>query len=214
MLALSTMAKRSYRQNCALARAADVIGERWTLLLVRDLLIGPRRFRDLVRSLKGIGTNLLTSRLRELQAAGLIERRGQQGYALTSSGAALEPAVLALVRWGLAYGPPNHPGDYHEDEWDLVALKALFQPQRAGDLDLRVQFDSAEVEGWMRIDSGSVSIGAGRLDSPDLVIGGTIAELFTGELAAESLLSSGNAQDLQRFMKAFALKLRASATLS
>ena len=200
------MAKRSYRQNCALARAADVIGERWTLLLVRDLLVGPRRFRDLVRSLKGIGTNLLTTRLKELEAAGLIERRGEQGYALTSSGAALEPAVLALVRWGLVHGPQNQPGDYHEDEWDLVALKALFQPQRAGNMDLRVQFDSHELQGWMQIAAGSVSIGAGRLDDPDLVIGGTIAELFTGGVAAESLLVSGGPRDLEQFTKAFAVR--------
>ena len=206
MVGLSTMAKRSYRQNCALARAADVIGERWTLLLVRDLLVGPRRFRDLVRSLKGIGTNLLTSRLKDLETAGLIERRGEQGYALTTSGLALEPAVLALVRWGLVYGPQNQPGDYHEDEWDLVALKALFQPQRAGNLQLRVQFDSKELLGWMQIDPGSVSIGAGRIDDPTLVIDGTIAGLFTGEIAPESLLISGNAEDLKRFMKAFALR--------
>lgn len=200
------MAKRSYRQNCALARTVDIIGERWTLLLVRDLLVGPRRFRDLVRSLKGIGTNLLTSRLKELEAAGLIERRGEQGYALTHSGTALEPAVLALVRWGLIYGPKNQPEDYHEDEWDLVALKALFQPQRAGDLHLSVQFDSDALLGWIRIDSAAVSIGLGRLDDAELIIGGTIAELFTGSVAADSLLTSGDTQDLQRFMKAFALR--------
>lgn len=200
------MAKRSYRQNCALARAADVIGDRWTLLLVRDLLVGPRRFRDLVRSLRGIGTNLLTTRLKELESAGLIERLGEQGYALTSSGAALEPAVLALVRWGLVYGPQNQPGNYHEDEWDLVALKALFQAQRAGNMDLRVQFDSDELLGWMRIDSGSVSIGLGRLEAPALVIGGTIAELFTGDVPAGSLLVSGDPEDLARFMRCFALR--------
>ena len=200
------MARRSYRQNCALARSIDVIGERWTLLLVRDLLVGPRRFRDLVRSLKGIGTNLLASRLKDLEAAGLIERRGEQGYALTKSGEALEPAVLALVRWGLVHGPRNQPGDYHEDEWDLVALKALFQPQRAGDLSARVQFDASSLEGWIEIRDGSVSIGLGQLADPDIVIGGTIAELFTGDAAAESLLAAGDPNDLQRFMRAFAIR--------
>lgn len=200
------MPKRSYKQNCALARAVDVVGERWTLLLVRDLLVGPRRFRDLVRSLKGIGTNLLTSRLKELEATGLIERLGDRGYSLTSSGEALEPAVLALVRWGLVHGPQNQPGDYHEDEWDLVALKALFQPQRAGDLALGVQFDADELKGWMRIDAGAISIGLGQIDNPGLVISGTIAELFTGDAAAESLLAAGDPDELQQFMKAFALR--------
>jgi len=200
------MAKRSYRQNCALARAVDVIGERWTLLLVRDLLVGPRRFRDLVRSLKGIGTNLLADRLKQLETAGLIERHNSHGYALTSSGMALEPAVLALVRWGLVHGPQNQPGDYHEDEWDLVALKALFQPQRAGGLTLSVQFDADALIGWMRLDAGVVSIGLGQVGKPDLVIGGTIAELFTGVVAPESLLAAGDREDLQQFMKAFALR--------
>jgi len=204
------MAKRSYRQNCALARSIDVIGERWTLLLVRDLLVGPRRFRDLARSLKGMGTNLLSDRLKELESAGLVERRnvegGAHGYALTASGLALEPAILALVRWGLVYGPENQPGDHHQDDWDLVALKALFQPQRAGDLSTSVQFSSDELQGWMRIEAGAVSIGLGQRESPDLVIGGTIAELFTGDAAAESLLAAGDPNDLQQFMKAFALR--------
>ncbi len=200
------MAKRSYRQNCPLARAIDVVGDRWTLLLVRDLLVGPRRFRDLVRSLKGIGTNLLASRLKDLEAAGLIERRTRQGYALTKSGRALEPAVLALVRWGLVHGPRSQPGDYHEHEWDLVALKALFQPSRAADLQLAVQFDSNALTGWMQIDAGTVAIGLGKAAAPALVIDATIAELFTGERRPESLLAKGDAGDLERFMKVFALR--------
>lgn len=204
------MAKRSYKQNCALARAADVIGERWTLLLVRDLLVGPRRFRDLARSLKGIGTNLLADRLKELEAAGLIERRkfdgGVHSYALTTCGLALEPAILGLVRWGLAHGPKNQPGDHHQDDWDLVALKALFQAQRAGSLSTRVQFESSALQGWIEIDTGAVSVGLGQLDDPDLVVGATVAELFTGSESATSLLSAGEPATLHQFMSAFALR--------
>ncbi len=111
-----------------------------------------------------------------------------------------------MVRWGLVHGPRNQPGDYHEDEWDLVAIKALFQPQRAGDLSVSVQFRSDALLGWLRIDVGAVSIGLGQNENPDLVIEGTIAELFTGDVAAESLLKAGNAHDLQRFMSAFALR--------
>ncbi|MFQ6006768.1 MAG: winged helix-turn-helix transcriptional regulator, partial [Woeseia sp.] len=81
------MAKRSYRQNCSLARAADIIGERWTLLLLRDLLVGPRRFGELSRSQKGMGSNLLATRLRELEAASILQRqeadKGSPYYALT-----------------------------------------------------------------------------------------------------------------------------------
>ena len=114
------MSKRSYKQNCALARANDVIGERWTLLLVRDLLISPRRFNQLHASQKGMGTNLLASRLKDLEMANVVERRAGEGgarlYALTERGRALEPAVLALIRWGLTHGPENRPGDHHHDD--------------------------------------------------------------------------------------------------
>lgn len=204
------MAKRSYKQNCALARAVDVIGERWTLLLIRDLLVAPRRFKDLARSLKGIGTNLLADRLKELESNDIIERRNDDGgvhsYALTSSGTALEPAVLALVRWGLVHGPRNQPDDYHEDEWDLVALKALFQSQRAGNLSIAAQFESDSLTGWTAIDAGVVSIGLGRVAEPDLVIGATIADLFTGSERPVSLLLVGDVGRLKEFMNAFAVR--------
>ncbi len=202
------MGKRSYRQNCALAQAADVIGERWTLLLVRDLLVGPRRFGELQRSLKGIGSNLLSDRLRELESAGIIERSGNgvRHYVLTPGGAALEPAVLALVRWGLAHGPRNQPGYHHQDDWDLVALKALFQPNRAGDMHVTVQFDSDALTGWMKVDAGVVTIGLGRAEAADLVVAGTVAELFTGHAPPDSLLQSGDPDRLQRFMRVFALR--------
>ena len=127
------MAKRSYRQNCALALTSDLIGERWSLLLIRDLLIAPKRYNELALSLQGMGTNLLASRLKDLEAAGIVEKAERQAgghvYALTDAGRALEPAVLALVRWGLTYLPDRIEGFHHQDDWDLVALKAAFQPQ-------------------------------------------------------------------------------------
>ena len=204
------MTKRSYRQNCALAQAVDVVGERWTMLLIRDLLVAPRRFKDLAKSLKGIGTNLLTAMLKDLEAAGIIERRrdgdGNPTYALTPAGTALEPAVLAFVRWGLTHGPQNQPGYHHHDDWDLLALKALFQPHRAGDLRLSVQFESENLTGWMKIGNGAVNIALGQLENPDLVIDGTIAGLFLETDAPEQLVDAGTEQDLERFMSAFALR--------
>ena len=210
MLGLSTMAKRSYRQNCALAQAVDVVGERWTLLLIRDLLVAPRRFKDLAASLNGIGTNLLAARLKELESAGIIERRrgddGTRTYALTPSGVALEPAILAFVRWGLTHGPQNQPDYHHHDDWDLLALKALFQPHRADDLRLGVQFASANLSGWTKLSGGNMSIGLGELENADLIVNCTIKELFMGDQAPQQLLSSGSEPDLQRFMSAFALR--------
>src|SRR5438128_9807388 len=93
--------RRSYRQFCGLAKALDIVGERWTMLVVRNLLLGPQRYSELQRGLPGITTNLLAKRLKEMEAAGLIERTADaQGWQLTPFGAGLEPAVHALGRWG------------------------------------------------------------------------------------------------------------------
>src|SRR5689334_7180685 len=98
--------RRSYKQFCGLAKALDVVGERWTLLLVRDLILGPRRYGDLLNGLPGLTTNLLASRLKEMEATGLIEKRKLPApassvvYQLTKPGKELEPAVMALAAWG------------------------------------------------------------------------------------------------------------------
>ncbi len=203
------MAKRSYRQNCALAQASDLIGERWSLLLVRDLLVGPRRFNELSRSLKGIGSNLLAARLRELEAAGIIERQASDAgghlYALTEVGQALEPALLALVRWGLRYGQGNQEGFHHQDDWDLVALKALFQPDRVVDLSVSVQFKTEECAAWMAIDDQQVTMGLGEAPEPDVTVNGTIKALFTGPGSPDELCVSDSHEKLGQFMSAFAL---------
>ena len=202
------MGKRSYKQNCALAQASDVIGERWSLLLVRDLLLGPRRFGELQQSLRGIGTNLLSSRLKELEAAGIIARleggQWRHHYGLTEAGKALEPTLLSLVRWGLAYGPENQKGFHHQDDWDLLALKALFQARRAGDLSVCVQFKTDEFAGWMSIEDQRIKMGLGETETADVIVGGTIKDLFT-ETKSEQLCSSGSKQKLRRFKSAFVM---------
>ncbi len=212
MIGWSSMAKRSYKQNCALAQASDVIGDRWSLLLVRDLLVSPRRFGELQQSLRGIGTNLLSSRLRELEAAGIIERLDggefRHHYGLTEAGKALEVAVLSLVRWGLAYGPENQKGYHHQNDWDLLALKALFQAKRAGDLSVCVQFKTDDFAGWMAIENQRVRMGLGEADSADVIVDGTIKDVFDGP-PSNRLCSSGSKEKLQRFMSAFVLPAQA-----
>ena len=213
------MSTRSYKQKCALARASDVIGERWTLLLIRDLLIGARRFNELLASLKGIGANLLASRLKSLEAASVIERvkiaapdrrTAPSGYALTEQGRALEPAVLALVRWGLTHGPSSRPGDHHRDDWDLLALKALFQPKRHPQLSLRVQFTATDFVGWAQIKDRQMTVGLGSA-SPDGVvqigIHGTVADLFLGGNPNGLLETPDGTERLQQFLSAFALRV-------
>jgi DNA-binding HxlR family transcriptional regulator len=203
------MSKRSYRQNCALAMTADLIGERWSMLLIRDLLVGPKRYKDLNKSLQGMGTNLLASRLKELEAAGIIERqqddRGTRTYALTDSGRALEPAILALVRWGLTYLPDRIEGYYHQDDWDLVALKAAFNPQRSAGLTIRTQFLSDTIAAWVDIRDEQMTIGLGESDESDITIDGTVEDLFVTAKDPAALLASGSRKKLNQFISAFAL---------
>lgn len=202
------MSKRSYGQNCALARAGDVIGERWTLLLVRDLLVAPRRYGELQASLQGIGSNLLSTRLRDLEAAGLIQQdmADDRRYALTDRGRALEPAVLALVRWGMAHAGENAAGDHHRDDWDLLALKALFQPDRAAGLDVCVSFATADFLAWVAIADGRIRIGLGEARDPGITVGGTVADLFLRARAPKDLQTGGDPAMLTKFMRAFALR--------
>jgi DNA-binding HxlR family transcriptional regulator len=127
------MNRRSYRQHCGLARALDVVGERWTLLIVRDLLLGPKRFGDLSRSLEGITTNLLSKRLREMTAAGLLEKCAQDGpsrgeaYALTESGRALESVVSEFGRWGGRLLAHPRPSDRRDVGWALLSMKRRYR---------------------------------------------------------------------------------------
>jgi DNA-binding HxlR family transcriptional regulator len=122
--------RRSYRQFCGLAKALDVVGERWTLLVVRDLLLGPRRYSDLLRALPGITTNLLAKRLAELEAAGLTTRREEHGvqlWELTAVGAALEPVVMELARFGGRYLDRPRRGERVDVGWALLALKRRYR---------------------------------------------------------------------------------------
>lgn len=125
---------KSYRQYCGLALALDRVGERWTLLIVRELLIGPRRFSDLAAALPGVATNLLSARLRGLEADGLIERRQLPApapaavYLLTTEGEALREPVLALIRFGGRYMLRRQRGQGFQPPWLLLSLSALCPP--------------------------------------------------------------------------------------
>jgi len=198
------MAKRSYRQNCALALTSDLIGERWSLLLIRDLLVGPRRFNELAQSLQGMGSNLLATRLKELEAAGVVKKTdldgGGHAYTLTDAGTALEPAILALVRWGLTYLPDRIEGFYHQDDWDLIALKAAFQPQLSRGIAICAQFNSADIAAWVEIRDQQMTVGLGQSEQSDLTVDGTVEDLFVAAKDPASLLSAGSRQELDCFI--------------
>jgi DNA-binding HxlR family transcriptional regulator len=121
---------RSYSQYCGLARALDVVGDRWNLLIVRQLLMAPARYRELLDGLPGVATNLLGDRLRELETAGVVERRlAEEGnaivYALTPWGAELREPIESLIRWSTPLMVRGPDGDRFRAEWLAVALPAL-----------------------------------------------------------------------------------------
>lgn len=127
---------RRYGQLCGIARALDVVGDRWALLVVRDLILGPRRYTDLLEGLPGITTNLLAKRLAELEAAGVVTREPlppparAQAYALTELGRRLEPALLALGAFGEAL-PLDPEVDYRGDpRWAVLSFRRRFRGAR------------------------------------------------------------------------------------
>lgn len=132
------MAARNYGQYCGVTTAVELIGERWALLIIRDLLVGARRYTDLKQGLPRIPTNILATRLRELQESGIVRRAPYKGrgpiYELTPYGRALEPIVLALGRWGFAaMGEPDE-GDVITPDSLTMALRTAFQPEAAAEL--------------------------------------------------------------------------------
>jgi DNA-binding HxlR family transcriptional regulator len=127
---------RSYGQYCGLARALDVVGDRWNLLIVRQLLVAPARYRELLDGLPGVATNLLADRLRDLEAAGVVERRlAEEGnavvYALTPWGAELREPVEGLVRWSTPLMTRGPDGDHFRVDWLVLALSALLAGKAA-----------------------------------------------------------------------------------
>jgi DNA-binding HxlR family transcriptional regulator len=125
--------RRSYRQYCGLAKAMDALGERWTLLIARDLMLGPRRYGDILKGLGGMTTNLLAARLKDMEGLGIIAKEGLpapargSGYALTAAGRELEPALLALGKWGWRFMGKPDPEDALNPAWALFALKRRYR---------------------------------------------------------------------------------------
>lgn len=124
------MSGTRYAQFCALARAAEVLGERWTLLIIRELLLGPKRFVDLTERLDSVSPTMLTARLNGLIESGVVKRTilppfNAQAYDLTAIGLALKPAIRELIRWGGHFLFPMRPDDEFEPDWGLLALDAI-----------------------------------------------------------------------------------------
>lgn len=197
------MEHRTYNQYCATARTLDIVGERWTLLLVRELLTGPKRFGDLQASLRGLGSGLLAARLKHLEREGLARKitlpppARTPAYALTEAGEDLGPAVLALARWGLkwAMGEPRETDTFHPG-WAVLGLRACFDPAAAAGLRAVYEFHVGDEVFHARVDDGTVETLHGPAQHPDATITvdeDALVRLTSQGLAFSDALASGEA---------------------
>ena len=180
---------RTYNQHCGIAHALDLVGERWALLVIRELVLGPRRFTDLRDGLPGIATNVLSQRLRQLEGRGIIARRtlpppaGSSVYELTEYGQELVPILLDLGRWAARSMGPRPPEQPMQGRWFAVALKAFFDPQAAADVTASVELDFGDAQVTLRLDSGRLDLVPGTEPAADLAISAdpeTLAAFLAG----------------------------------
>jgi len=211
--------KRTYGDRCGIARALDLVGERWALLVVRELLLGPKRFTDLRSGLPHVSPDVLSQRLRELEEAGIVRRgklpppAGSRIYELTERGHELEPVVLELGRFGSV--APFPPGETEIGVDALaIALKTLFAPDAAEGLDATYELRLGEDRFRVRVADGRLDIARGSADAPDATIeadpGALATVLWHGaKLAAArragDLTASGDARAVRRFLALFPL---------
>ncbi len=183
-----------------MARTLDVIGERWTLLILRELMLGPKRFTDLLPGLEGIGKNLLALRLKQLRAAGLVGRHelpppaASRVYELTADGRALGPAMAELGRWGIERLDSPPPEFQFRPGWAMFPLAYMADAEAAQGLEETYEFRIAEEQFHLEVRDGTVEPHTGPANHPDLIVTmdpATLSELFFGDLGAPDALAEG-----------------------
>lgn len=187
---------KSYGQFCGLARALDHVGDRWTLLIVRELLIGPRRYSQIREALPGVATNLLADRLRGLEADGLIAKGSDGTYRLTALGRQLERTVHELVRWGAVWMSPGRGSDHFRPQWLAVALGALLSVEAGSAIEIH---SDGEV---LHVAEGRVSLGP--LERAEAVIEGSAEDILavaSGMLPISALSVQGDVRVVKRLMR-------------
>ena len=194
---------RGYRQFCGLAQALDLIGGRWALLIVRDLLTGPKRFSELQDGLPGVPTNVLTARLRELEEAGIVIRRAHERpgggvvYDLTDFGRELEQPIMQLGFWGARAMGPMHEGDHFSTDSLALALRGMFRPAHADGPARLYEFRVAGTSLRASVDAGKVVVPSDSTDEPDLVVEAdpdVLAGLLSGDMSLDAARKSRRLQ--------------------
>lgn len=195
------MKERSYNQFCALAFALDMVGERWTLLIIRELLAGPRRFKDLMNGLPDISTNLLSERLKHLEQQGIVCRRvlpppaGSTVYELTPFGQGLEKPVLELGRWGSRLLPPSMEGLAMPSVGaTTLAIKAFFCPEHARAVSETYELHLGDEIIQVQVNDGDLRVQQGQLVTADAVFHAEMPVfmgLFSGQLQPDDAIAGG-----------------------
>lgn len=194
------MARHRYQQYCALARALDVVGDRWTLLVIRELRLGPRRFTDLVDGLPGISRKLLSERLRDLERDGLITRRelpppvARQVYELTDEGRDLAIAIAPLIVWGARRMGERQSGDTLRARWSAVGMAALADRDAAKGVTETYQYVVGDSAFHFIVDDGAIEARDGYADDPAVVVTTdeeTWADIASGNAKAWSAIAAG-----------------------
>jgi len=200
---------RTYGDRCGIARALDLVGERWALLVVRELLLGPKRFTDLRAGLPNIGPDVLSQRLRELEERGVVRRdklpppAASQVYELTGWGRELEPIVLGLGRWGSQAPVPSADAPLGPDA-AMLALKTMFEPADGFRARLEVRFGEHHYD--VRVDGDELQIVRGSAERPDATIAtdpGTLATVLWHNGDAKSVTVDGDREVFRRFQDLF-----------
>jgi DNA-binding HxlR family transcriptional regulator len=210
--------KRSYGEACRFAHALDLVGERWALLVIRELLLGPKRFTDLRSGLPHASSNILSERLRDLEQGGVIQRRklpppaASWVYELTEWGRELEPVVTKLGAWGARSPFPPETQDINADSI-VLALRSLFDPEAAGDLEATYELRIGEQRFRVEIAAGELDLNRGPVDDPAASIAvadaPTLAAVLTDQLPFDDALGSGavqiegGKQAAKRFLRLF-----------
>lgn len=208
------MANKSYEQYCGVAAALDRVGDRWTLLILRELSFGQQRFTDLRAQLPGIASNLLADRLRDLEHDGLVAQHelpapaARTVYALTDDGRRIVPVLRALARFGLPYLGDPAGRTIRPRHAVYGGLAALLDANAARGVDLRLRFDLDGEEHWLELRDGEI-VRADRSAKPDLVVTGTaeaLVELYRGADPADlepRLHLAGSAAARRTFARCF-----------
>ena len=200
MVGMRESKKRTYDDGCAAAHALDLVGERWALLVVRELLLGPKRFTDLRAGLPGASPNVISQRLRDLEAASIVRRRklpppaASRVYELTGWGEELEPVIVRLGRWGAR--SPSKPRDAALGVDSLIlSFRTMFDPQAAQGLSASYELRFGEDRFRAVVDDGRFEISRGSADGPDAVVeadSDTLAALIYAGRPLDEAVDSGD----------------------